>query len=148
MMKRILPRVALATPLIAVLLTSAAVVPATAASPADAPAFSATAAGKCETGDFCVYTKTDFKGDWFGTRKAWFDWSCWFASSQCSIYRKVNDKDRSWRNKWQNRSVQVFKDKNYKSKTICLKAGQSVASSGKHEKKGSSHKNTTGKKTC
>lgn len=111
-----------------------------------------TAAPVCSSGELCVYQHVDYKGKWFGTRTARSDWSCLFIDRFCSVTRQLNDKDSSWRNRWQIRSVRVYQDKDYGGRSFCLSVGQWARNfhevDNGFQDRGSSHKNANRKSTC
>ena len=110
------------------------------------------AAASCSIGDFCVYEHPEFKGKWFGTRRARFAWNCIAHDSFCGTTRKLNDRDSSWRNAWEHRSVRVYEHPHYKGKSFCIPANRALAkykhNAAAFQDRGSAHKNTSGTTKC
>lgn len=98
------------------------------------------AAHSCDPGDFCAYEVVNFTFSLYAWAGNDSNWSNNFTASGISI----NNNDSSWRNRSNPcvgcDAVRVFDNTNYGAPvTVCLTRGQSLASWGPANNRGSSH---------
>lgn len=89
------------------------------------------ASGDCGSGNLCAWYDSNYNGSRYqfaGNNTSWHSWA-------------IADDDSSWYNRGTSGlRVQVYKNTNYNSTTICLSMGQKVSGNSSANDEGSSNK--------